>query len=124
MKTFLVLTLSLIICCRCCVVDANSNYGQFSSLFSYEEYSNTILNQNIRKEIRDLDISEWNAIADAMNIMKTVSEEEGQAIYGKYFRNMDSLTCQHSKAVYNLHGDMGHTAPVFFTISSCVVFSI
>ena len=95
--------------------DDSDEYGEFSSLFTYQQYTDIILNQRVRREIRDLPLSEWNEIVDAMTIMKTLSEEEGQSIYGKHFRNIDSLTCQHSKAVYNLHGDMGHTAPVFFT---------
>ena len=72
--------------------------------------------RRVRKEIRELSREEWEMVADALNIMKTVSNSEGKAKYGERFRNYDDLVCQHYKASISTEqaGDLGHFVPLFF----------
>ena len=48
----------------------DDEYGDYYDLFSDSEYNDILLNQRVRREIRDLSISEWQRIANAVNIMK------------------------------------------------------
>merc|ERR1719242_459588 len=56
--------------------------------------------KRIRAEIRDISDDQWTRVVDAMNIMKNLSESEGRAIYGDYYRNYDNLVCQHAVSTY------------------------
>ncbi len=53
----------------------------------------------IRREIRELSSSEWRRIANAINIMKATSNEDGIEIYGDKFETYDSIVCRHALAV-------------------------
>ena len=67
----------------------------------------------LRKEIRSLSSEQWDRVVKAMWIMKTSSNAEGKAKYGKQFANYDSFVAKHVKAVFNPEGDQGHFGPIF-----------
>merc|ERR1719242_999959 len=77
--------------------------GLYSDLFTDDEYDE-MTTKRVRAEIRDISDDQWDRVANAMNIMKNLSEVDGQAMYGDYYRNYDNLVCQHAVASF---GEMG-----------------
>ena len=67
----------------------------------------------LRKKIRSLSAEHWDRVVKAMWIMKTSSDVEGKAKYGRLFENYDSFVAKHVKAVFNPEGDQGHFGPIF-----------
>ena len=69
--------------------------------------------QRVRRELRDLPKAEFDAIVNAMWIMKKLSPAEGEAKYGKHFRTYDSFVAQHIEASLSSECDNAHFTPVF-----------
>ena len=125
MKFLLVL---LVICCV--VIRSTADCfsplgceGMFSHLFTAEEIDEISTNKRVRREIRDLTCDQWSRVAAAMNIMKYVSEEEGQEIYGSDYRSYDSLICQHVRGTHHTLGDMMHLGPHFLVTHRAFVLA-
>lgn len=54
--------------------------------------------KKVRKEIRALTISEWDAVVRALWIMKQTSDSDGKTLYGKHFISYDSMISKHMTA--------------------------
>eukprot|EP01083_Nonionella_stella_P073505 198826_1 len=78
----------------------------------YDDYDD--YDARIRREIRQLSSWEWQRIANAINIMKSTSQEDGKKLYGSKFETYDSLVCRHALAVGMSDGDQGHFTSAFF----------
>ena len=59
----------------------------------------------IRKEIRDLSVSEWDIICQAFWIMKTMPLAEGKAKYGEHYVTYDIMVAKHGHAALDRRGD-------------------
>lgn len=69
--------------------------------------------RRIRNEMRTLAPAQWDAVVKAMWIMKTTSQEEGQARYGPQFKSYDMMVLKHVKAALHPAGDQAHFREVF-----------
>mmetsp|Transcript_138529 Transcript_138529/g.244731 ORF Transcript_138529/g.244731 Transcript_138529/m.244731 type:complete len:464 (+) Transcript_138529:72-1463(+) len=69
----------------------------------------------VRREIRTLPQEQWDAVIRALNIMKTTSQEEGQAKYGSDFMNYDRFVVKHAHCAMHPRCDQGHYGPAFLT---------
>lgn len=54
--------------------------------------------KKVRKEIRDLSNLEWDAIVNALWIMKETTDTDGTILYGKHFISYDSMISKHMTA--------------------------
>ena len=54
--------------------------------------------KKVRKEIRALSTSEWDAVVRALWIMKQTSDSDGKALYGKHYISYDSMISKHMTA--------------------------
>ena len=59
--------------------------------------------KKVRKEIRDLSTSEWDAIVNALWIMKETTDTDGTILYGKHFISYDSMISKHMTAGHRTH---------------------
>ena len=79
--------------------------GEYAHLFTTAEYE-SMSTKRVRREIRDISSDQWNRIANAMDIMKSIPEDISREIYGDYYRNYDALVCQHYVATVGPMGDL------------------
>ena len=84
-----------------------------ASYFTDDEFTTITQNKRIRREIRDIEYTEWKKIARAMNIMKSTDHQTGIAKYGDKFWNYDKLVCLHARIAWSKSGDMNHLNPSF-----------
>jgi hypothetical protein len=59
--------------------------------------------KKVRKEVRDLSTSEWDAIVNALWIMKETTDSDGILLYGKHFISYDSMISKHMTAGHRAH---------------------
>eukprot|EP01128_Nolandella_sp_AFSM9_P003524 TRINITY_DN1517_c0_g1_i5.p1 TRINITY_DN1517_c0_g1~~TRINITY_DN1517_c0_g1_i5.p1 ORF type:complete len:482 (+),score=106.36 TRINITY_DN1517_c0_g1_i5:353-1798(+) len=71
--------------------------------------------QRVRREVRELSTTEWQAVVDAMWIMKTTSQEDGEALYGSSFKIHDYFVTKHAVAFTDTRGDQAHFGAHFIT---------
>ena len=69
----------------------------------------------VRREVRDLSITEWQRVTNAMNTMKRVATTNGQATYGAAYRSYDYFTAKHYAACIDARGNGAHYGPQFAT---------
>lgn len=78
----------------------------------------------VRREIRTLTDEQRNAVFAALNVMKSVSQEEGEALYGLHFLNYDRMVLKHMRAALHPRCDMGHDGPAFLTFHRTLELAI
>jgi len=71
--------------------------------------------RSLRKEFRSLTQDEWNDVVNAMWVMKRTPQEEGERLYGPYFRTYDWFVSAHIDASLNPKCDTAHFSPIFIT---------
>lgn len=71
--------------------------------------------KRIRREIRSLSSKDWEAVVNAMWIMKTTSLTEGQNLYGPSFKPYDHFVVKHAVATTDARGDQAHFGAHFMT---------
>ena len=59
----------------------------------------------LRKEIRSLSASEWDAVVQAFWVMKTVPLAQGIAKYGAHYITYDIMVAKHGHAALDKRGD-------------------
>jgi hypothetical protein len=69
----------------------------------------------VRKEIRALSTSEWEAVVAAMKVVRYTSTKDGQRLYGRQFKNWDYFVAKHVTCVKDRRGDQGHFATSLMT---------
>mmetsp|Transcript_10710 Transcript_10710/g.24405 ORF Transcript_10710/g.24405 Transcript_10710/m.24405 type:complete len:506 (+) Transcript_10710:98-1615(+) len=78
--------------------------------------------QRVRREVRSLSQQQWDAVVDAMWIMKTTSMEEGRAQYGSAYRSYDYFTTMHAVISTDSRGDQSHFGSQFATVHAAICF--
>jgi hypothetical protein len=78
----------------------------------------------VRREIRTLSDEQRRAVFDALNVMKSTSQEEGEALYGPAFLNYDRMVLKHMRAALHPRCDMGHNGPAFLTFHRALELQI
>ena len=86
------------------VVTRRENHRQISNSSSQMK--------KVRREIRDLSASEWDAIVKALWIMKQTSDSYGKTLYGRHYISYDSMISKHMTA-----GNRPHQ--FFYLTNSC-----
>ena len=69
----------------------------------------------VRREVRNLNATEWQRVTNAMNTMKRVATANGQATYGAAYRSYDYFTAKHYAACTDARGNGAHYGPQFAT---------
>ena len=80
--------------------------------------------RRVRREIRSLVDSQWQAVVDAMWTMKTTSGEEGVAKYGDAYRPYDYFTARHTMVALDPRGDQAHLSAAFSTWHGGIVLEV
>jgi hypothetical protein len=78
----------------------------------------------VRREIRTLTDDQRSDVFNALNIMKSLSQEEGEAMYGVHFLNYDRMVLKHMRAALHPRCDMGHNGPAFLTFHRALELAI
>jgi hypothetical protein len=78
----------------------------------------------VRREIRTLTDKQRDDVFAALNIMKSVSQEEGEILYGSHFLNYDRMVLKHMRAALHPRCDMGHNGPAFLTFHRALELAI
>lgn len=77
----------------------------------------------VRREIRSLDDATRERFFAAMHVMRSVSRDDGQRLYGPEFKTYDDLVLQHFYAAADVRCDQGHFSAGFFTFHRAFVLS-
>eukprot|EP01083_Nonionella_stella_P112101 329357_1 len=94
-SSLFLITITLVFISRLSISNSSSTSGDDNDdNDDYDDYD-----ARIRREIRQLSSWEWQRIANAINIMKSTSQEDGKKLYGSKFETYDSLVCRHALAV-------------------------
>jgi len=83
-----------------------------------------VAGMRVRREIRTLTDAQRTAVFAALNTMKSLSQEEGEALYGSYFLNYDRMVLKHMRAALHPRCDMGHMGPAFLTFHRALELAI
>lgn len=88
---------------------------------SFKGYPIEISQKRVRRNIKYLNTSEYNALTNAMMIMKNMSMMEGKLKYGPAFRNNDYFVVKHVAAGFDLRGDQAHFSSAFITYHTLIL---
>ena len=76
---------------------------------------NPVSNVRVRKEWRQLSLTDRKKVAAAYWKLKTLTTAAGRKIYGSNFNNYDEITLLHACTIYDPRCDQGHFGPHFIT---------
>jgi hypothetical protein len=78
----------------------------------------------VRREIRSLSAEERGRVFGAFEVMRSTTQEEGEASYGPWFRTYDSITLQHIYATIDERCDQGHLSAAFSTYHRALILVV
>lgn len=78
----------------------------------------------VRREIRRLSVEQREAVFAALNVMKTMSQEDGEKKFGAHYLNYDRMVLKHMRAAQHPRCDMGHSGPAFLTFHRALELQI
>lgn len=69
----------------------------------------------VRKELRGLTQREYRLLVNGLSTMLSVPTAEGQAMYGKQYKEYNYFIVKHAVSVNDPRGDQGHAGSCFQT---------